>query len=324
MKLRLIPVLLLFIILSAVPIFGQGDWKVNSKQGIGDLISVYFTSKNDGWVAGDRGYLAYTKDRGKTWTRKQLGTNANINEIYFRNKKQGYLVAGRTMYKTDDGGKVWKEGLDVNPSDFVNGIPEFLSIRFNSKDQGFIVGSILSSKDENIIVGSLILRTVDGGKNWSRIVVPTKAELFHLDFDGKKNGWIVGDAGTILATTDGGRNWTLQYSGTGESLYSVDFRDENDGFAVGTNGTVLETRDGGQSWKKQNLNTDRTLFRVDFPKDNDGWIVGSNGVIFRTTNRGTRWTRVAPVTDNSLYGLYIEKNFGWSVGKNGVVLSYKK
>lgn len=144
------------------PVFGQNGWTINRNSGTGDLISVFFTSGDEGWVAGDDGYLAYTTDGGRSWSRKILNTAANINEIYFRNDDNGYLVAGRKMFVTNDAGKSWRETLIIDPGQIKEGTPEFLSIRFNSKNQGFAIGSVLNANDE--VVDSLLLRTLDGAK----------------------------------------------------------------------------------------------------------------------------------------------------------------
>ncbi len=312
-------------ILLATQLFAaQTGWSVNRAKGVGDLISVYFTSSTNGWVAGDDGYLAFTTDGGRSWRRRSLNTVANINEIYFRNEKNGYIVAGRKMFVTNDSGESWREMLIANPEEFKDGIPEFLSIRFNSKNQGFIIGTVINEKNTDIIIGSLLLRTIDGGNTWSRVIVPTKVELFHLDFDGKSHGWIVGDMGTILATTDKGNNWVVQESGTDETLYNVDFRDENDGYAVGTNGTILRTENGGRDWETVTTDYTGTLFRVDFADDKNGWIVGSDGAILRSTDRGKTWIRQEGITDSHLYGLYMTKKYGWSVGKMGVIIKYER
>ncbi len=314
---------ILAVLLFSIPGFAQDGWQLKRSAGTGDLISVFFTSSDTGWVAGDEGYLAETHDGGNSWTRKVLNTAANINEIYFRNDDDGYLVAGRKMFETSDGGTTWRESLIVNPAQFQDGVPEFLSIRFNSRNQGFIVGSVLDKANDDIVIGSLLLRTMDGGKSWTRVDLPTKVELFHLDFDGKSRGWIVGDRGTILATTNNGATWELQESGTTEVLYNVDFRDEKDGYVVGTGGTILRTEDGGKTWAKIPSPVTATLFRVDFQNDKEGWVVGARGTILRTKDRGASWTVVSSNTTNHLYGLYVNRGSSWSVGKDGIIIAYK-
>ena len=308
---------------ASTPAYSQKGWSINRDKGTGDLISVFFTSNSEGWVAGDDGYLASTNDGGKSWRRKILNTAANINEIYFRNDSNGYLVAGRKMFVTNDGGTTWRETLIVDPGQFEEGTPEFLSIRFNSKSKGFIIGSVLNSDEE--VIDSLLLRTVDGGKSWSRLLLPeVKTELFHLDFDGKQEGWIVGDMGVILATKDNGNTWNKQSSGTDSGLYNVDFRNNKRGYAVGERGTVLRTEDGGRNWIKVETLVQKTLFRVNFVDDKNGWIVGSEGTIMRTFDRGRTWVQQSSSTKSNLYGLYMEKKYGWSVGKSGIIIRYDR
>ncbi len=320
-KFYLLSFVAIMTIAASTPLVAQNGWVTRREQGSGDLISVFFTSDSNGWVAGDEGYLAYTNDGGRSWNRKVLNTAANINEIYFRNNDNGYLVAGRKMFVTKDAGTSWREEIIVKPGEIADGTPEFLSIRFNSKNQGFIIGSVLNSDEE--VIDSLLLRTVDGGETWSRLLLPeVKTELFHLDFDGKQEGWIVGDMGVILATINNGNTWTVQDSGTTAGLYNVDFRSDKEGYAVGERGTILRTEDGGRSWIMVETFVQKTLFRVNFVDDKNGWIVGSEGTILRTYDRGRTWVKQMSTTTNNLYGLHMEKKYGWSVGKSGVIIRY--
>jgi photosystem II stability/assembly factor-like uncharacterized protein len=53
-------------------------------------------------------------------------------------------------------------------------------------------------------------------------------DIYMLD---SKNGWIVGDSGTILHWN--GNSWATQQSPTTANLVAVDFSNSNDGWAVG-------------------------------------------------------------------------------------------
>ena len=304
--------------------FAQG-WILNTSNIKGDLVAVFFTSSEKGWVAGDAGYLASTHDGGKSWMQYPLNTTENINEIYFRNDNNGYLVAGRKMFITRDAGRTWQEIRIYRTGEFGSGRPEFLSIRFSDKKRGYVVGSVQrkSGKDE-VVVDSLVMRTEDGGDTWRRIAVPSKTELFHIDFDGNKNGWIVGDYGLILASADEGNTWSKQESGTTMPLYNVDFRSSTEGYVVGKQGTILRTENGGSSWTKVDTNFKESLMRVDFADDKIGWAVGYSGTILRSTDRGKTWVRQESNTRERLYGLYMNKKYGWAVGAKGTTLSFKK
>ncbi len=316
-------ILLLLIVLSTAQVFrAQSGWSINPNKSAGDLVAVYFTSSDKGWIAGDKGYLAFTKDGGKSWARQALNTDENINEIYFRSDNNGYLVAGKKMFITRDAGKSWQETKIYNSSDFKGLTPEFLSIRFPDKKLGFVVGSLLNKNEE--VVDSLVMRTNDGGETWSRIAITPKVELYHLDFVSGSYGWIVGDKGIILMTYDGGLSWIKQKSGTDKALYNVDFRDESEGYAVGAKGVILRTEDGGQIWETVKTNFPATFMRVDFADAKNGWIVGYGGSILRSSDRGKTWIKQSSETKANLYGLFTAKKYSWAVGASGVVLQYQK
>ena len=310
------------VVLSASALFAQAGWhalKISSKN---DLVAVYFTSAEHGFIAGDQGFLAQTNDGGKSWTRQSLNTTEDINEIYFRNDNNGYVVAGKKMFVTDDGGGAWRELKIYEPKNFRNATPEFLSVRFADKKRGLIVGALLSKDDQ--VIDSLVMRTDDGGANWTRVNVPSRTELFHLDFVNSSRGWIVGDKGLILMTEDGGVNWRKQISGTERALYNVDFRDSSEGYAVGGKGVILRTENGGEKWESVKTNFPDTFLRVDFADDKNGWIVGYGGAVLRSGDKGKTWVKQASGTPENLYGLFMFKKFGYAVGANGALIAYQK
>lgn len=313
------------ILISGLSVLAQSGWISQQANLKGDLVAVYFTSSDKGWVAGDDGYLASTTDGGRTWTQYPLNTTENINEIYFRNEDNGYLVAGRKMFITRDAGRSWQDIRIYRSGEFGAAQPDFLSIRFSDKKRGYVIGSLFKrvGKDD-IVVDSLLMRTEDGGETWKRIALPTKVELFHLDFDGNQRGWIVGDDGVILASTDEGNTWVKQDSGTKASLFNVDFRDSREGYVVGGSGVILRTENGGSTWEKVETDLKTTFLRVDFPDDKNGWIVGKGGNILRSGDKGKTWIRQEINTRENLYGLYMDKKYGWAVGEKGLILRYKK
>ncbi len=312
----------IFVLSAARTLPAQAGWQMVNSGNSSDLVAVYFTSAERGFIAGDKGYFAQTTNGGKTWTKQFIYTEEDINEIYFRNEKNGYVVAGKKMFLTDDAGRSWRELKIYDPKNFRSATPEFLSVRFADKKRGFIVGSLINKDGE--IIDSLVFRTDDGGESWARIIVPSKLELFHLDFVNGSRGWIVGDKGLILTTEDGGVNWRKQDSGTTNTLYNVDFRDSSEGYAVGGKGTILRTENGGDNWEPVKTNFPNTFLRVDFADDKNGWIVGYGGTILRSSDRGKTWIKQEGGTKENLYGLFMLKKYGWAVGAKGAVIHYQR
>ncbi len=313
------------VLFSSQIFFAQSSWVSNRVTDSKDLVAVYFTSADKGFIAGDNGYLGVTGDGGRTWTKQAINTKEDISEIYFRNNDNGYLVAGTDMFITKDGGRNWQKTVIFNQNEFRGLTPEFLSIRFADKKLGFVIGSVLKTVGKDVrVVDSFVMRTNDGGETWSRVIVPTKVELFHLDFTDSSHGWIVGGGGVILTTLDSGLNWQMQKSGTTKDLYNVDFRDERDGYAVGEDGVILRTENGGSFWETVKTNFPNTFLRVNFADDKNGWIVGFGGTILRSADRGKTWIKQESATNDNLYGLFMSKKYGWAVGAKGLILKYQK
>ncbi len=315
--------LLLALICLSGSAHAQQGW-VTTRLGAGgqDLNAVFFLDNKRGWVAGDGGQVWRTEDGGRSWTQQQIGINESINDLYLRDKENGYLLAGDRIFSTADGGASWHETRRFPATEFDGAQAELYSVRFASKKKGWIVGS-LSRRD--VVVDSLVLFTVDGGATWQRQTVPTRDELIHLDFVGDKRGWIAGDKGTILRTTDGGASWTRLRVDTNVTLYHVDFLDEERGWAVGARGTMLRTIDGGDTWLTVAVPITRaTLLSVSFVNEDEGWIVGRGGVILRASDGGRTWVQQESGTKQNLYALMMNKKRGVAVGGDGLVLQYER
>jgi photosystem II stability/assembly factor-like uncharacterized protein len=313
---------LILLIALATSALGQAGWVAARRGQAGkDLNAVFFSDSKRGWIAGDGGFLSRTKDGGRTWSSQTVGTTDAVNDIYFRGKDDGYLLAGDRIFGTTDSGETWREVSQFLARDFDGASPELYSIRFPGKRNGWVVGSV-SRRDT--VVDSLIIHTGDGGTSWERQSAPVRDELIHLDFVGDDRGWVVGANGTILFTKDGGKNWTKQNAGTTATLYHVDFRNDRVGWVVGERGTLLRTTDGGDTWSQVTLPVRSTLLSVAFVDEDQGWIVGRGGVILRSEDGGRSWVRQESRTKENLYALFIDKKSGWAVGGDGMVLSYER
>jgi photosystem II stability/assembly factor-like uncharacterized protein len=305
-----------------VPVSAQQGWIPAQIGPAGkDLNTVYFLDSKRGWVAGDNGFLSRTDDGGRSWVKQTVDTNDAINDVYFRSKEDGFLLAGNAIFITRDSGSLWSEARRFLPSELQGAAAELYSVRFSSKKRGWVVGSV--SRNE-FVVDSILVYTDDGGETWQRHRAPSRAELIHLDFSDDKHGWIVGAEGTILYTFDGGESWNKQRSDTNATIYHIDFRDDKNGWAVGERGTVLRTMDAGQTWVRVESKVLSTLLSVQFVNDEDGWIVGRGGMAMRSDDGGRTWIQQESATKQNLYALHFQKKTGWAVGGDGVVLRYER
>ena len=285
-----------------------------------DLNAVYFLDDKRGWIGGDNGFLSRTDDGGQTWIKQNVQTTAAINDIYFRDKEAGFLIAGNAIFTTRDNGARWNEVRRFPPSEFDGADIELYSVRFSSKKKGWVVGSV--SKRERVI-DSILLYTDDAGETWQRQRAPSRLELIHIDFANDKRGWIAGADGTILATVDGGASWTKQETKTTATIFHIDFRNDKKGIAVGERGTILRTQDSGITWTRVMVSARSTLLNVQYVNEDRCWAVGRSGTILRSDDGGLTWIEQASGTKQNLYSLYIVKKIGWAVGGGGMLLRYE-
>ena len=286
-----------------------------------DLNTVFFLDDKRGWIGGDSGFLSRTDDGGRTWAQQVVDTKDAINDIYFRDKEDGFLIAGNAVFITHDKGNRWTEVRRFLPTEFEGADVELYSVRFPTKKKGWIVGSV-SRRDT--VIDSILLYTENSGETWQRQRAPSRLELIHIEFVNEKRGWIVGAAGTILGTVDAGETWTKQDTGTTSTIYHVDFRNDKKGIAVGERGTILRTIDSGATWTAIPPKTRFSLLSVEFVTDDNGWAVGRGGVILRTEDAGANWIEQETGTKLNLYGLHFAKKIGWAVGAEGTLLRYEQ
>lgn len=289
-----------------------------------DLLSTDFIKDSVGYACGKEGSLIYTADQGTSWKSLVHGAQDQLNDlvflqdslaytcganglfyrmkgdtitdstrvapgfdaqaISFRNDSSGFIVGlGGLMFETVDYGKTWIPKLSGTTENLFN-------VFFNGPDNGYVIGD-----------DATILRSTDGGANWTSISNPGTyfafggPELRAIDFLDLQNG-IVGGDGYTFTTTDGGVTWSISTN----DLDKISFATETRGFAVGLNGAFLETKDGGSTWSNVPHVGIESLHDVHFVDANRGYIVGSDQ-IFTTIDGGDNWTKQSLFTSKQAY-----------------------
>ena len=157
----------------------------------------------------------------------------------------------------------------------------------------------------------LIIKTIDGGTNWSAQSSGTSYRLEGVHFVDSSIGWVVGTEGTILATTNGGDNWSVQDYNATCSLYKTNFSDANTGWAVTGCSTIIATTNGGSDWITQPC-CENYLTDIQFIDSNTGWAVGYS-IIAKTTDGGSNWATQS-IGSSWLKGVhFIDSSNGWVV-----------
>lgn len=179
-----------------------------------------------------------------------------------------------------------------------------------------------------------IIKTSDGGANWSRVNSPTNDRHFNkiIFIDPLTafiaGGWQSSDSiRTIMKSIDGGNTWNIVYDQQGYWLRSICFLDLQRGFAVGEYGTILKTTDGGASWLPLASPIQRDFNAIAFVNDSTGYIAGgkeandSIRTILQTTDAGNTWTVLKDEPGGWLTDVYfLNRDTGYITGYQATLL----
>ncbi len=148
-----------------------------------------------------------------------------------------------------------------------------------------------------------ILKTTNGGQNWTQLASPTGADIVDIEMSSHLRGWMLANefspdsasfGSTIYRTSDGGSGWT-SLSHFEELLLCIEFPDSLIGFAGGITGKILRTTDGGNTWLDAEIDSflPWPVRHMDFFSPSYGYAVGGYrdiaGTVWRTTDGGLNW-----------------------------------
>jgi photosystem II stability/assembly factor-like uncharacterized protein len=283
------------------------------------------------------------------WERQATGTFAWLHAVFFVDERRGWAAGSKgALLSTSDGGATWE--LRKRPTE-----DALHDVFFQDAETGWLVceRSIFKpmEKDESV---SYLLKTTDGGANWSRVEVTRGADvdlkLAGLRFADREHGWVYGELGALFVTGDGGKSWERQRVPTRHLLLGASFLDAQTGWLSGGGMTVLKTSDGGASWRSgtvflpaggegaqrpkesvrvetEQLESDtrqvggRRLNAVWFATHERGWAVGGEGVIIATNDGGRTWRPQTSGVGDDLYDVkFFDESEGWAVGRGGTML----
>lgn len=277
--------------------------------------AVHFLDANTGYV-GAYGRVRKTTDGGTTWSPAGLtGPDQvilNVLDIMAVHAiNPNTVVVGGTnnalgtemIARTSDGGALW-EIVHTGP-----GGSELNDLHFPSTTIGYAVGA-----------NGRILKTVDGGVNWSAQSSGSGNELGGVFFRDPLRGMAVGD-GVVLKTTDGGSTWTsMALSGY---LVGIEAFGTSSWVASGNNGECWLSEDNGATWEDRSLPLSASTSRLTVSAG--GRIsLAAESAIYVTDNLGLLWERY-PLPANVSYVNDIQATaalggVGFAVSEGGKVL----
>ncbi|MHB8766186.1 MAG: WD40/YVTN/BNR-like repeat-containing protein [Deferrisomatales bacterium] len=150
-----------------------------------------------------------------------------------------------------------------------------------------------------------VLRSLDQGRTWAQVQVPTRATLTGVHLRDASLGWVVGHDEVILRTDDGGQTWALVHEAPGEQrpLLDVWFRDESRGLAVGAYGAILATADGGRTWAPGPATGDEWhLNHITASASGRVYLAAEAGNLYRSHDGGDAWQALPSPYEGSFFG----------------------
>ncbi|EGL18834.1 MULTISPECIES: hypothetical protein [unclassified Paenibacillus] len=287
--------------------------------------SLYFLDAQHGWTAaaddGRKTVTAFTADGGQSWTKGTLDKPTYAAGLSFADPLHGWMLTSsdaamgkseKTLYATDNGGKVWKPLTSVSLDKPVPGaLPlsgHASGMTFKDAASGWIA---LAGHEEKPV----LYRTRDSGKTWN--VVPMKvpqelndssvtldgAPVFFKDEPDK--GWIPvrtvsgnTESRDAYVTKDGGQTWSFKQTGMqnaltfADSLHGWGFKDK----------VLHATSDGGTTWNPvssdpvltDTLKNNPNVIRLGFAGPQTGWLLlgsedGKKSKLLKTSDAGKHW-----------------------------------
>ncbi|MEA2204769.1 MAG: hypothetical protein QOE77_1545 [Blastocatellia bacterium] len=208
--------------------------------------------------------IAERADLQWAWQRRDVSSEVSLKKIQMLSKETGWSASYEgKLYRTSDAGQSWQSvSLNVPQRAYMTDIffvnPESGWVALAKTDLDFDAASGKGVDD----TATWIMRTSNGGRDWSQQLSREGAQVSHISFVDGQRGWAVGrtfgaaaptnDSNLVLHTTDGGNSWTdlsknVPDSGSGVAqLYGVNGPSAS---LLTDSGAFYRTVDDGETWR---------------------------------------------------------------------------
>jgi photosystem II stability/assembly factor-like uncharacterized protein len=186
---------------------------------------------------------------------------------------------------SDDNGTSWRQAN-------VPTVATLTGVFFENRRLGWAVGH-----------DAVILKTLDGGENWTRVHYAPEQECPLLDvfFLDEKTGFAIGAYGLFLETMDGGDTWSAR--SISQDDWHLNHMAESAGgrlYIAAESGTIYRSDDKGKSWISLPSPYQGSFFGT-LPLTNDALLLfGLRGNLFRSEDAGDSWSRITTNTKATL------------------------
>jgi len=269
-------------------------------------------------------------DGGKSWENVGLKQSEHIGRILIdpRDSNTVYVAAqgplwapggDRGLYKTTDGGRVWKQILKIGD---YTGVSEVV---FDPRRPDVLYAAAYQRHRQvwTLIDGgpeSAIYKSTDAGATWKKLenglpkeemgriglaVSPADPDVVYAIIEAANK------AGGFFRSTDSGGNWEKMsdYMSTSPQYYNEIIADPvNVGRVYSMDTFAQVTEDGGKTFRRLGekfKHVDNHSLWID-PRDVDHLIEGCDGGIYETFDRGANWRYIANLPITQFYKLAVD------------------
>jgi photosystem II stability/assembly factor-like uncharacterized protein len=180
---------------------------------------------------------------------------------------------------------------------------DLYDVRFINNNTGWVCGR-----------DAMIMKTTNGGINWTVSVPPVSVFLLRKIFPVNENTvYCGGYNNTLIKTTNGGANWTVISNSGYNSYTAIFFINENTGWLGCHDFKVLKTTNGGVSFDTTSYITG-IIQDIYFKNPLDGVLCAEFSHVWKTTDGGINWNQagINPYGTFSFCKLsFINENTGW-------------
>lgn len=244
--------------------------------------------------------------------RSDLDVNAAARDFYFISDQVGFFIGNAgEMYKTSDAGRSWQK------QDTATSL-NLYSVFYLNENLGFVGARSANCNSEDCNKGALLLKTVDGGKSWTKLFFKEYTGIHSITFADELHGLAIGfsDSETphLIKTLDGGKNWTkLNVPIRATLLDSRIALIDQVIYIKGERQHLLKSTDFGDSWTSLNIPHVSTVSGLQFI-DNDTGFVSDYYSIYKTVDGGINWQKTTFQNDKYL------TTFRFLNGNEGIVI----
>ena len=265
---------------------------------------ILFFDENMGWIVGSNGWILFTRDGGRNWSRKKTPTDADLRTI--------------TAARPDN---IWAAGDD-------GVILHWDGIRWKRQHEeaGIHISDITHRNDDFALAVAMqqVLVTNDGGEHWvlrasSRheclTGVSTAADSTHWLWGSDRNGT------PVLQHMDGARLHSHGKNLFLSEIQALTFPESGNMWIVCADNTLMHSSDNGETWERSRITLPGDRIRkIQFTDSEHGWFLTEKGHVFCSTNGGRAWRHCYQSHVELMNLFFVNANIGWVVGQNNLIL----